>query len=211
MDSSTVTDPESLPIFSDPGRRTGAALAGLTTRPAIRKQLWHFLRWSTGIGRWSRTSGGLQGSNSASQLITDKSEHELRIAGRPSRVCSFDNGDDLERLAVDGAVELEVGRPHPVRPIRDRSGWRCDDPGRGSVSVLASPVPMTRLWCLGIRSGAAVIRLALDADRDVAALKDPVDRIELPPGCPRYRQPSMSARNPQDSRTGLERAVLLRP
>ena len=88
MDSSTVTDPESLPIFSDPGRRTGAALAGLTTRPARRKHLWHLLRWSIRHRSVVQGIGRAAGSNSASQWITDKSEHELRIAGRASRMCS---------------------------------------------------------------------------------------------------------------------------
>jgi hypothetical protein len=33
----------------------------------------------------------------------------------------IDDGDDLDRPAVGGGVELEVDRPHPVRRIRDRS------------------------------------------------------------------------------------------
>src|SRR3954451_22752677 len=45
-----------------------------------------------------------------------------------------DDGDDLDRSAVGGGVELEVDRPHPVRAIRDWVVWCC-----GRTDPLTAP------------------------------------------------------------------------
>jgi hypothetical protein len=63
-----------------------------------------------------------------------------------------DDGDDLDRSAVGGGIELEIDRPYPV----GRIGGRCVDRGGRAVAFPAPPLWDTQSFIAPIRPPAGV-------------------------------------------------------